>query len=89
MDYLINYFIVFYSLNVSQCFLKPTISSYNVLFCPELKIFSLQSVKGEQNRKIFTFKKLESNNFDLYFLKKMTRINKLSNQQPVNFETDI
>ena len=53
--------------NVAQCFPKPKKTFLNVLFCPELKNNQFTVTEEEQNKKIFTFKKLES---EIIFLKK-------------------
>ena len=50
--------------NVDQCFPKPKIISSNVLFCPQPKNNHFFVIEAERNQKIFTFKKLESENFD-------------------------
>ena len=44
----------------------PKMMSSNVLICPELKDNHFTVIEEEQNQKIFTFKKLESKNFDLF-----------------------
>ena len=47
----------------------------NVLFCPQLKDIQFTVKEEERNQKIFTFKKLESENFD-YFSLKSTQLSK-------------
>ena len=57
--------------NVDQCFPKPKTTSSNVLFCPPPKDIHFTVIEEERNQKIFTFKKLESENFD--FKKNITQ----------------
>ena len=52
--------------NVNQCFPKPKTTSSNVLFCPQPKDNLFTVIEEERNQKIFTFKKLESKNFDFF-----------------------
>ena len=49
--------------NVDQCFPKPKTTSLNVLFFPQPKDIQFTVTEEERNQKIFTFKKLESENF--------------------------
>ena len=49
--------------HVSQCFPKPETMSSNVLFYPQPKDNQFIVIEEERNRKIFTFKKLESEIF--------------------------
>ena len=55
------------SISVSQ-----SMTSLNVLFCPRLKDNQFTVIEVERNQKIFTFKKLESENFDFFFLSTQT-----------------
>ena len=57
--------------NFNQCFPKPETTSSNVLFCPQPKDIQFTVIEEERNQKIFTFKKLESENFD--FKKNITQ----------------
>lgn len=56
--------------NVDLCFLKPKVTFSNVLFCPQLKDNQFSVMEMERNRKIFIFKKLESENFSFKKKKK-------------------
>lgn len=53
--------------NVYQCFSKPKKTSSNVLFCPKPKYIQFTVIDECRKRNIFTFKKLESENFDFGF----------------------
>ena len=44
--------------------MKANITSSNVLFCPQPKEFWFAVMRKQRNQKIFTFKKLESENLD-------------------------
>ena len=44
-------------------------TSSNVLFCPQLKDIQFAITEEEINQKIFTFKELESDNFDFSMIK--------------------
>ena len=55
--------------NVDQCFLNLKITSSNVLFCPQPKDIQSIVIEEERNQKIFTFKKLKSENFHFKILK--------------------
>ena len=52
--------------NVDQCFLQPKTTSSNDLFCPQPKDIQFTVREEGRNQKIFTFKKLESVNFDFF-----------------------
>ena len=55
--------------SVDQCFPKPKTTSSNVLFRPQPKDIHFTVVEEERNQKIFTFKKLESENLHFFSLK--------------------
>ena len=40
----------------------------NDLFCPQLKDIQFTVIEEERSQKIFTYKNLELDNFDLFFL---------------------
>ena len=66
--------------HVDQCFPKPETTSSNVLFCPQPKENQFTVIE-ERNQKIFTYKKLESENQRIltFFSKKVLKpINRLS-----------
>ena len=46
----------------------------NVLFCPQLKDIQFTVTEEERNQKLFTFKKLESDNFDFFSFKKVLKL---------------
>ena len=48
------------------CFPKPKMTSSNVLFCPQPKNNQFTVIEEERNHKMFTFKKLESENFNIF-----------------------
>ena len=48
------------------CFPKPKTTSSNVLFCSQPKDNQFTVIEEERNQKTFTFKKLESENFDFF-----------------------
>ena len=58
-------------------FPKPKTTSSNVLFCPQPKDNQLIVIEEERNQKIFTFKKLETENFDFFFKKVLKPIDRL------------
>ena len=70
--------------NVDQCFPKPHISSSNVLFSPQPKDIQFTVTEEERNQKMFTLKKLESENYeiDLSIIKIVG--NSYSSWQPIN-----
>ena len=51
--------------NVDQCFPKSKMTFSNVLFCPQLKDIQFTVIEDQRNQKILTFKKQESEKFDL------------------------
>ena len=57
---------------------KPTMMSSNVLFCPQPKYLQFTVIEEERNQKIFTFKKLESENFYILFPKNYFDKNRLT-----------
>ena len=59
-------------INVDQCFPKPKKTSSNALFCPQPKANQFTVIEKERNQKCVAFKKLESENFDFFSLKKCT-----------------
>ena len=64
------------SISVSQ---SPQTTSSNVLFCPQPKDNQFTVIEEKKNWKIFTFKKLESKNFDFFSkFKVLKAINQLS-----------
>ena len=52
--------------NYKKHFPKPKMTSSNVLFCPQPKNNQFSFIEEERNQKIFSFKKLESENFYLF-----------------------
>ena len=52
-------------------------TSSNDLFCPQPKDVQISVLGEERNQKILTFKNLESENFELFFLKLLNLIVKL------------
>lgn len=57
--------------NVDQCFPKPKMTSLNVLLCPQPKEIQFIVIKEEWKQKIFTLKKLKSDNLNIFLFKKI------------------
>ena len=53
--------------NADQCVPKTDMMSTNVLICPQHKDIQFTVIEERRNHKIFTFKKLESENFDPFW----------------------
>ena len=45
----------------------------NFLFCQQLKDIQFAVIEEERNQKIFTLKKLESDNFDFFYFRKLLK----------------
>lgn len=55
--------------NVVQCFPNPKMTSWNVVFCPQLKGIQFTLIGEQINQELLPFKKLKSENFDILFFK--------------------
>ena len=52
---------------VNQCFCEESVNERGPQFCPQLKDIQFTLREEERNQKIFTFKKLKSENFPFFF----------------------